>query len=262
MTGIVERTGPEAQPGVRDAVLSCHGLVKRFGDRCAVDGLSFEVRAGEAYGLLGPNGAGKTTTLRMVCGILPPDGGTATIDGRAVSGRDGAPARKSLGYVPQGLALFPTLRLDENLRFWAKLAGVPRSERRARVAEALTQVGLEDRARDRVEHCSGGMQRRLNLAAALLHRPRVLVLDEPTVGVDPQSRASLLDRLAQLRDAGAAVLYTSHYMDEVARLCDRVGILDQGRLLEEGDPHELPARHGCDDLEEVFLQLTGRDLRD
>jgi ABC-2 type transport system ATP-binding protein len=268
MTGIVEQTGTGGgagrEPGIEapQPVLVCDGLVKRFGDRCAVDGLSFEVRAGEAYGLLGPNGAGKTTTLRMVCGILPPDGGSATIDGRAVSGRDGARARASLGYVPQGLALFPTLRLDENLRFWAKLAGVPRSQRRARVAEALALVGLEDRARDRVEHCSGGMQRRLNLAVALLHRPRVLVLDEPTVGVDPQSRASLLDRLAQLRDDGAAVLYTSHYMDEVARLCDRVGILDRGRLLEEGNPQELPARHGCEDLEAVFLQLTGRELRD
>ncbi|HZM42484.1 MAG TPA: ABC transporter ATP-binding protein [Acidimicrobiales bacterium] len=268
MTGIVDQTGTDggADPGPRPEsqppVLVCSELVKSFGERGAVDRLSFEVRAGEAYGLLGPNGAGKTTTLRMVCGILPSDHGTATIDGRAVSGRDGARARASLGYVPQGLALFPTLRLDENLRFWAKLAGVPRGQRRARVAEALALVGLEDRARDRVEQCSGGMQRRLNLAVALLHRPRLLVLDEPTVGVDPQSRASLLDRLAQLRDGGAAVLYTSHYMDEVARLCDRVGILDHGRLLEEGDPHELPARYGCEDLEAVFLQLTGRELRD
>jgi ABC-2 type transport system ATP-binding protein len=264
MTATVDASGPAPSGQVRDdrPTLACSALRKRFGERSAVDGLAFDVRAGEAYGLLGPNGAGKTTTIRMVCGILPPDGGSVTIAGRAVSGREGAAARAALGYVPQGLALFPSLSLVENLRFWAQLQGVPRRGRDERVHEALELVGLADRATDRVEHCSGGMQRRLNLAAALMHRPRLLVLDEPTVGVDPQSRAALLDRLAELRDEGTAVLYTSHYMDEVERLCDRVGIIDHGTMLVEGTPQGLPAIYDVPDLEAVFLQLTGRELRD
>jgi ABC-2 type transport system ATP-binding protein len=252
---------PEARP---DEVLRCSGLHKRFGARLAVDGVSLDVHAGEAYGLLGPNGAGKTTIIRMVCGILGPDEGSATIDGRQLWGRDGRRARATLGYVPQGLALFPTLTLVENLRFWTRLYGVPRHDRSARIDEVLEQVGLADRARDRVDQCSGGMQRRLNLAVALLHRPLLLVLDEPTVGVDPQSRANLLDRLGELRDAGTAILYTSHYMDEVERLCDRVGVLDHGRLLVEGSPRSLLDAHGggLPDLEALFLELTGRALRD
>jgi linearmycin/streptolysin S transport system ATP-binding protein len=244
-------------------VLACTDLWMSFGDRPAVAGLTFSVRAGEAYGLVGPNGAGKTTTIRMVCGILAPEAGSATVGGRSLVGPGGRAARGQLGYVPQGLALFPTLTVAENLTFWAKLGGLSRRERRARSAEVLDVVGLADRARDRVEHCSGGMQRRLNLAIALLGRPRLLVLDEPTVGVDPQSRAALLDGLAALRDGGTAILYTSHYMEEVERLCDRVGIMDHGRLLAEGTPADLVALHDCVfDLEGVFLRLTGRALRD
>jgi ABC-2 type transport system ATP-binding protein len=244
-------------------VLSCRNLHKAFGGREAVQGLSFDVMAGEAYGLLGPNGAGKTTTIRMVCATLAPDRGQVSLDGRPIGRGGDRRVLAQLGYVPQGLALLPNLTLAENLRFWARIQGIPRRERRVRVDEALEVVGLSDRGRDRVEHCSGGMQRRLNLAIALVHRPRLLVLDEPTVGVDAQSRSAILTTLSQLRDDGTAILYTSHYMDEVQRLCDRVGVMDAGRMIEEGPPDALlAARPELADLEGLFLELTGRDLRD
>jgi ABC-2 type transport system ATP-binding protein len=247
-------------------VLSCRNLHKAFGGCRAVDGLSFDVAVGEAYGLLGPNGAGKTTAIRMVCGLLAPDRGQVTVGGKPIGGgRQGGrrEALGQLGYVPQGLALLPTLTLRENLRFWARLHGIPRRRRADRVGHALEVVGLSERAGDRVEHCSGGMQRRLNLAIALLHQPGLLVLDEPTVGVDAQSRAAILATLAHLREAGTAVLYTSHYMAEVQQLCDRVGVMDQGLMVEEGSPAELlEARPELADLEDLFFDLTGQDLRD
>jgi ABC-2 type transport system ATP-binding protein len=244
-------------------VLSCRNLTKGFGARVAVDGISFDVLSGEAYGLLGPNGAGKTTTLRMVCGLLRPDRGQVSIVGRPIFGPGSREARAALGYVPQGLALLPTLSVEQNLDFWARLSGLPRRVAAERIERTLALVGLQERGRDRVEHCSGGMQRRLNLAIALLHRPRLLILDEPTVGVDAQSRAALLATLTDLRDTGTAIVYTSHYMDEVQRLCDRVGVIDKGRLLVEGSPDTLlAARPDLADLEGLYLELTGRDLRD
>ena len=198
------------------AALVCTDLTYRYGRRQAVAGLSFAVRRGEAYGLLGPNGAGKTTTIRMACGITSPRSGSVVVDGRELRpGPAGRAARAGLGYVPQEIALYPTLTVAENLGYWATVLGVPRRARRDRIRAVLDLVGLADRAADRVEHCSGGMQRRVNLAVALLHRPPLVVLDEPTVGVDAQSRAALLKALADLRDAGTALLYTSHYMDEV-----------------------------------------------
>jgi ABC-2 type transport system ATP-binding protein len=243
-------------------VLTCDDLAYSYGGRPAVAGLTFAVHPGEAYGLVGPNGAGKTTTIRLVCGIAEPDAGAVRIGGHRVTGAAGRRARAALGYVPQEIALFPTLTLTENLAFWAAAQGVPRPRRRVRIAEALDLVGLADRAGDQAQQCSGGMQRRLNLAAALVHHPALVVLDEPTVGVDAQSRAAVLATLGALRDAGSALLYTSHYMDEVQRLCDRVGIVDQGRMLAEGPPADLVAHYGHPDLEALFLDLTGRALRD
>jgi ABC-2 type transport system ATP-binding protein len=243
-------------------VLCCQGLARAYGDRPAVRDLSFQIRAGEVYGLVGPNGAGKTTTIRMVCGILDPDRGSVTLAGGAIGGRAGRRARAAMGYVPQELALFPVLTLAENLEFWSRMYGVPRRRRARCVAGALACVGLADRAGDRADRTSGGMRRRLNLAIALLHEPRLLVLDEPTVGVDPQSRASLLDTIGRLRDGGTAVLYTSHYLDEIERVCDRVGIIDHGVLLVEGTPGEIVRGGGDNDLQDVFLRLTGRELRD
>lgn len=240
------------------AVLRCDTLFKKLDDRVVVQGISFEVGEGEAYGLLGPNGAGKTTTIRLVCGILAPDAGTIRTRLTSASGHNESP----LGYVPQDVALFPMLTLSENMRFWAKLGGVPRRERSARVTEALETVGLAGRANDQLHTCSGGMQRRANLAVALLTHPKLLVLDEPTVGVDPQSRSALLNVLARLKSDGTAILYSSHYMDEVHRLCDRIGIVDHGQMLIEGAPDDLLARHHVPDLETLFLELTGRELRD
>lgn len=250
--------------GMTAPLLDCSDLTKRYGDRLAVDRVSFEISSGCCYGLLGPNGAGKTTIISMICGLIRPDGGTVRIDGHDPSGRDGVEARRLIGYVPQQVALFPELSLTENLNFWAVLTGVPRKRRKASVAEALERVGLADRASDTVETCSGGMQRRANFAAALLHDPALLVLDEPTVGVDPQSRNRILDLVESLVAGGTAVLYTSHYMEEVQRVADLVGIVDHGRMVAEGTVAELldASPHGADDLEHRFLELTGTALRD
>lgn len=247
-------------------VLRCADLRKQYGSRTAVDGVSFTIAEGEAYGLLGPNGAGKTTTISMVCGLLRPDAGAvevAGVDLRAEPAR----AKGAIGYVPQEIALYPDLTARENLNFFGSLYGLRGARLRERVDAALAAVGLADRAAERVERYSGGMQRRCNIAAGLLHEPRLLVLDEPTVGVDAQSRAAILDTIAALNRDGLAVLYTSHYMEEVERLCDRIGVIDQGRLVAEGTSAELAALVGGDggddaSLESVFLHLTGRELRD
>src|SRR5262245_61024285 len=237
-------------------MLSCSRLRRSYGSRRAVDDLSFEVRPGEAYGLLGPNGAGKTTTIKMVCGIVDPDEGTITIEGIPLDRRTRATALASIGYVPQDIALFPALSLADNVSFWCRVYGLRRRERRKRTTEVLDLVGLADRAGDRLDSCSGGMKRRVNLAVGLIHHPHVLVLDEPTVGVDAQSRASLLSTIGALRDQGTAVLYTSHYFDEVSRLCDRIGIIDHGQMLIEGAPEDLvDGSAGREDLEALFLQL-------
>jgi ABC-2 type transport system ATP-binding protein len=223
--------------------------VRHFGDRLAVDGVSFTVAPGEAYGLLGPNGAGKTTTIRMVCGLLRPDAGRVLIDGRSPWEERGAKA--AIGYVPQDIALYPDLTALENLRFVGRLYGLRRKALDEAARDALAAVDLADRGDDRVESFSGGMKRRLNIAAGLVHRPRLLVLDEPTVGVDPQSRHAILDRVASLRERGMAVLYTTHYMEEAERVCDRVGIVDRGRLVAEGTRRELVARLGQQDRIEL-----------
>jgi ABC-2 type transport system ATP-binding protein len=221
-----------------DPVLRCDGLVRRFGDRTAVDGVSFSIAPGETYGLLGPNGAGKTTTISMIAGILRADGGTVHLCGEAV-GAEAHPAKRALGFVPQDIALFDDLTAAENLRFFGRLQGMDRRELALRSAEVLELVGLADRADDRIGTYSGGMQRRATIAVGLLHRPTLLILDEPTVGVDPQSRNQILESIERLSTEGMAVLYTTHYMEEAERLCDRVGIIDSGRLIAEGTRREL-----------------------
>jgi len=228
---------------VASVSVRCSGLRKTFGDRLAVDDVAFSVNAGESYGLLGPNGAGKTTTISMLCGLLQPDAGSVEVGGEVMrTGR--CVAKQHLGLVPQDIALYPDLTARENLRFFGRLQGLNRTDLRTRVDEVLEIVALEDRAGDRVDSFSGGMKRRCNIAAALLHHPQLLVLDEPTVGVDPQSRASILDGIAALQDHGMAVLYTTHYMEEAQRLCDRIGIIDEGRLVAEGTQSELLAAIG------------------
>ncbi|MGY6022686.1 ATP-binding cassette domain-containing protein [Streptomyces spinosirectus] len=219
-------------------VLDCAGLVKRFGDRTAVDDVSLRIAPGETYGLLGPNGAGKTTTIRMVCGLLRPDAGGVRVADRPVTTAAG-PAKQLIGFVPQDVALYPDLSVRENLRFFGRLYRLPRRRLERRVGDVLDLVDLTARADDRVESLSGGMRRRLNIGAGLVHSPTLLVLDEPTVGVDPQSRHAILESVTRFGEEGMAVLYTTHYMEEAERLCDRVGIIDRGRLVAEGSPREL-----------------------
>lgn len=225
---------------MRDPMLRLEDLAKRFGRLTAVDGVSLEVHRGEIFGLLGPNGAGKSTTIALAMGLLRPDGGRVEYVG--LGSPEDPRVRRHLGLAPQSIALYDDLTAEENLRFLARLYGVADPPRR--VQETLELVGLAPRAGDRVRTFSGGMQRRLNLAAALVHEPPLLLLDEPTAGVDPQSRASILELVRQLAAQGRGIVYTTHYMEEAERICDRIGIIDQGRLLDIGSVEELVGRHG------------------
>ena len=234
-------------------LLECRGLDKRFGDRHAVDGVTFSIDAGEVYGLLGPNGAGKTTTIKMVCGLLQPDAGSVAIEGRSLDHDVGAKAL--IGYVPQDVALYPDLSAAENLSFLGRLYSLGGDLLRGRVDEALELTDLSDRRGDRVESFSGGMKRRLNIAAGLLHHPSLLVLDEPTVGVDPQSRHAILERVREFGARGMAVLYTTHYMEEAERVCDRVAIVDQGKMIAEGTRRELVSKLG--ERDRIELSAAG-----
>jgi ABC-2 type transport system ATP-binding protein len=237
-----------------EVVLHAANLRKQYGKLVAVDGVSFEIRAGETYGLLGPNGAGKTTTISMICGLLARDAGDVLLDGQPID--VGAVATKAgIGFVPQELAVYPDLTGRENLAFFGRLYGLGGARLRARMDEVLELVGLADRAKDRVDKYSGGMQRRLNIAVGLLHQPRLLLLDEPTVGVDPQSRNAILESIDALGESGMAILYTTHYMEEAERLCDRVGIIDEGRIRAEGTRRELVATVGQRD--QVRLTASG-----
>jgi ABC-2 type transport system ATP-binding protein len=226
-----------------EPVLDCAHLARRFGGRVAVEDVSFRIEPGETYGLLGPNGAGKTTTISMVAGVLAPDAGEVTVAGRSIHINAGV-AKRAIGLVPQDVALYPDLTGRENLRFFGRLQGLAGSELHSRIDQVLEVVGLTDRAGDRIDSYSGGMKRRANIAAGLLHRPRLLILDEPTAGVDPQSRNQIVESIEVLGGEGLAVLYTTHYMEEAERLCDRVGIIDGGRLVAEGTRTELVAQVG------------------
>ncbi len=226
-----------------EPALTCRGLVRRFGSRTAVDGVDLRVERGETYGLLGPNGAGKTTTISMVAGILEPDAGSIVVAGTPMS-TGPSPAKRLVGLVPQDIALYPDLSARENLRFFGRLQGLRGRHLDRRVHEVLELVGLADRSGDRIDAYSGGMKRRVNIAAGLIHEPALLILDEPTVGVDPQSRNQILESIEALGGAGLSVLYTTHYMEEAERLCRRVGIIDDGRLVAEGTRRELVALVG------------------
>jgi ABC-2 type transport system ATP-binding protein len=232
--------------GNATAVLECRGLRKRFGELEAVKGVGFQIAEGETYGLLGPNGAGKTTTISMICGLLEPDEGEIVVAGQPMTMRS-VGAKAEIGYVPQELAIYPDLTARENLRFFARLYGLSPAEADERVEKVLAVIGLADRAGDQAKTYSGGMQRRLNIGIGLLHRPRLLVLDEPTVGVDPQSRNAILESVEQLSAEGMGVLYTTHYMEEAERLCDRIGILDLGEVKAEGTRAELVSLVGQHD---------------
>ena len=211
-------------------MLEVKSLIKRYGKLTAIDGVTFRVGQGETIGLLGPNGAGKTTTVSIIAGLMSPDSGEVLIEGRPVTS-DTDPVKLKIGLVPQDMALYDKLSARDNLTFFAALYSLTGSKVKQAIGEALTLVGLSDRAQDKVETFSGGMKRRLNLAAALLHDPQILLLDEPTVGVDPQSRNAIFENLETLKKRGKTLVYPTHYMEEAERLCDRIVIIDHGKVI-------------------------------
>ena len=248
------------------AILEAKQLRKSFGQLVAVNEVSLALDAGKLVGLLGPNGAGKTTTVSMIAGLVTPDRGEVLVDGRRLTG-DTDPGKRRIGLVPQDVALYEELTARENLRFFGALYNLSGEVLERATAAALALVGLTERARDAVQTFSGGMKRRLNLAAGILHDPDVLLLDEPTVGVDPQSRNAIFDNLELLKQRGKALLYTTHYMEEAERLADRIVVIDHGNVVADDTLDGLqmrlgPAGGGRVNLETVFLTLTGRSLRD
>jgi ABC-2 type transport system ATP-binding protein len=231
--------------------LSVRDLRKSYGETVAVDGVTFEVASGETFGLLGPNGAGKSTTIHLLVGALSPDSGEVRVDGADPAD---AAARTRIGVAPQSLAVYDELTADENLALFGRLYGLAGTHLAERVEWALSFAGLADRRRDRVKEYSGGMKRRLNMACALVHDPPVLLFDEPTVGVDPQSRNHIFESIATLKSQGRTILYTTHYMEEAERLCDRVAIVDHGRVLAAGSVEALVAEHGGASVVEVEFE--------
>jgi ABC-2 type transport system ATP-binding protein len=235
--------------------IKVENLVKKYGENTAVAGVSFEIERGELFGLLGPNGAGKSTTISMICGLLSPTSGSILIKGEDAV-KDTMKAKKVIGLVPQDIALYPTLTAKENLNFWGKMYGLSGKALRERIDEALRIVGLEDRKNEAIEKYSGGMKRRINIAAALLHKPEILIMDEPTVGIDPQSRNHILETVKGLNSEGMTVIYTSHYMEEVEYLCSRIGIIDHGKVIALGDKDEL--KHSVIKQDKIEIEVTSQ----
>lgn len=235
-------------------IIETQALTKRFNGATepAVDDVSFAVREGEIFSLLGPNGAGKTTTISMLSCLLRPTSGDAKVAGASVTD---APhqVKEVIGVVPQEIALYPKLSARENLYFWGRLYGMSGGKMKERVEEVLEIVGLKDRAKDRVETYSGGMQRRINIGVGLLHRPKLVYMDEPTVGIDPQSRRNILDTVLALNEQGMTVLYTTHYMEEAQELSDRIGIIDHGKMIALGTLPELTQLVGEQDIVELGI---------
>lgn len=219
-------------------LLKVENLHKSFGNTKAVDGISFGVERGEVFGLLGPNGAGKSTAISMISTLLTPAEGRILFEDMDIS-KDSRSIRRKLGIVPQDIALYPTLTGYENLSFWGSLYGLGGAVLKKRIAEVAEIIGLNGRLKDRVDKYSGGMKRRLNIGAALLHKPELLIMDEPTVGIDPQSRSHILDTVLELNRQGMTIIYTSHYMEEADYLCSRICIMDQGRIIASGTKEEL-----------------------
>jgi ABC-2 type transport system ATP-binding protein len=223
-------------------MISVRELKKTFGNITAVDGISFEIAKGEVFGLLGPNGAGKTTTIMMLVGALRPDSGSVAIDGEPDPTRPSV--RRRIGTTPQALAIYEELTAEENIRFFGKLFGLSGSRLKERTEFVLDLVGLTDRRKSKAAEYSGGMKRRLNMACSMVHDPSILLFDEPTVGVDPQSRNLIFDKIEELKVDSRTIIYTTHYMEEAQRLCNRVAIVDHGRILDIGTVDDLIERHG------------------
>jgi ABC-2 type transport system ATP-binding protein len=247
-----------------EVFLSAENLHKSFNAYKAVNGVSFNVHKGEIFGLLGPNGAGKTTTIRILSTVLSPNHGDALIGGHSIR-RNAEAVRRLIGVCPQELALYPDLSAFDNLLFFGRMVGLSGKEARTQAIANLELMGLEDRAKGKVDKFSGGMKRRINLAISLMGHPQLLFLDEPTVGIDPQSRNMIYRTIEDLRDKGMTILYTTHYMEEADHLCHRVAIMDGGRIIALDTPRGLRSSIGPPEqvtLEDVFLHLTGRGLRD
>jgi ABC-2 type transport system ATP-binding protein len=263
------KTGPIHQP--KDGLpvdIQVSNLVKTFGKNEAVKGVSFTIGKGEIFGLLGPNGAGKSTTINMMCGYLEPTSGDTVIDGMSVA-KEPMKVKHIIGVVPQEIALYTDLNSMENLEFFGELYGLSAKERKERAEEILQFVGLYERRKEHIKNFSGGMQRRINMAIAMIHQPNFLLMDEPTVGVDPQSRENIFDTIEKLRDQGTTILYTTHYMEEAERLCNHIAIMDEGQIIAMGTLEQLLALsdqtrevHRPHGLQELFIQLTGKTLRD
>jgi ABC-2 type transport system ATP-binding protein len=237
-------------------ILTVDRLCKKYGDFTAVNGISFDIREGEIFSLLGPNGAGKTTTILMLSTLFEPTSGEATIAGHSIR-REPMEVRKVIGVVPQELALYEDLTAKENLVFWGQMYGLGGKSLEARVDEILDQIGLSDKARNRVKTYSGGMKRRVNIGVGLLHKPKLIFMDEPTVGIDPQSRRAILETVKDLNRQGMTVLYTTHYMEEAQELSNRVGIIDHGELIAVGTQKELTQQVG--QSETLVLHLGEND---
>lgn len=239
-------------------------LQKSFKDFKAVDNVSFTMKKGEIFGLLGPNGAGKTTTIRMMSTVLPADGGDIIIGGHSVK-KEPEAVREIIGVCPQDLALYEDLSAMDNMVFFGRMVGMSGEEAKAQAMDNLKLMGLQERAKGKVSKFSGGMKRRINLAIALMGHPQLLFLDEPTVGIDPQSRNNIYENIVNLQKHGMTILYTTHYMEEADRLCERVAIMDGGKIIAMDTTHNLKKQIGDPEkvtLEDVFLKLTGRSLRD
>ena len=245
-------------------IIEIRNLTKIYkgSDEPAINGISLDIFPGEIFGLLGPNGAGKTTTISILCGLFPPTKGTVRIDGMEAGSRMDV-IKRIIGVVPQDIALYPSLTAWENLTFFGNMFGLRGKELKRRITEGLRVFGLEKHSRKRISSCSGGIKRRVNLIAGLLHDPKVIFLDEPTVGIDVQSRFVIIDYLKELNKKGTTIIYTSHYMDEAENLCSRVAIIDRGNIISMGNPKQLVSEHPeFNNLENIFLHLTGKELRD
>ena len=233
-------------------MLEVRNLVKKYGEKLAVDDISFDIREGEIFSLLGPNGAGKTTTISILSTLFSPSAGDASILGYSVT-KNPMEVKRLIGVVPQEIALYDGMTALENLNFWGEMYGLSGGALKTRGKELLEQIGLADRAKERIKTYSGGMKRRVNIAVGLMHKPRLLFMDEPTVGIDPQSRRAILDSVKSLNKAGMTILYTTHYMEEAQELSDRVGIIDHGKLIALGTQSELTAKVG--EMDTLILHL-------
>lgn len=234
-------------------MLEISNLYKHFNKTKAVDGISFKLEKGEILGLLGPNGAGKSTTISMIATLIRPDEGTILYKGEDIVKKPKS-IQSNLGFVPQEIALYPSLTGMDNLKFWGKTYGLKGKELTARIEEVSEIIGISDRLKDRVDKYSGGMKRRLNIGSALLHKPELIILDEPTVGIDPQSRNHILDAVKKINQMGSTIIYTSHYMEEVEYLCTRTCIMDQGKIIASGTKDELINSIDADEQIELIVE--------